>query len=255
MRINRRLWIFLVLLGAAAWTPAFAQNQAGSGLVRIVAGPYLQSPSADSMTIMWITDRNTTGVVEYGASEGGLRTAFGSHDGLIDSNERIHKVALTGLSPGTAYRYRVVSREISNFGPYKVDFGGTVESGFQEFRTLDQRKQEYSFLVFNDMHDIPATFPELLKAAGDRPYDFVVLNGDVLSDFSNERQITLMLSAAVSSFASRVPLIWARGNHETRGALARQFASYIAFAQWPLFLCVRPRPGTLCGPGYGRGQE
>lgn len=221
MRISR--YSLFLLLSAAlaavhAQTPPF----------RITTGPYLQNPSATTMTVVWITNRNATGAVEYGPPDGELKTAFSSHDGLIDSNDRIHKVVLTELRPGTTYRYRVVSRDILNFGPYKVDFGATADSGLGEFRTFDPRKQSFSFLVFNDMHDLPATIPDMLKAAGDHPCDFVLWNGDSISDIENEDQITAMLDEAVKGFASRVPLFWTRGNHEARGKFARQFPLYLA---------------------------
>ena len=180
------------------------------------------------MTIMWITNRNATGAVEFGPPGGDLKAAANSRDGLIESNERVHRVVLSDLSPGTVYRYRVVSRDFLNFGASKVDLGGTVASSFQEFRTFDRRKQDLAFLVLNDIHDIPETFRDLLKVNGDRPYDFVVLNGDVVGDFDNEARITAMVDPAVASFASRVPMFWVRGNHETRGSFARQFASYVA---------------------------
>ncbi|MGD0499683.1 MAG: metallophosphoesterase family protein [Bryobacteraceae bacterium] len=229
--MNRRRWLCVALLGAAfaaAQTQVPAQNQVENKPVGFVSGPYLQNPSENSMTIMWITIRKATGSVEYSTPAGELKTAFSSHDGLIDSNECIHKVVLTDLSPGTVYRYRAVSREILNFLPEKVDFGETVDSGFREFRTFDPRKPNFSFLVFNDMHDRPATFSDMLKVAGDRPYDFVLLNGDTLSDIEGQDQIVSMLNAAVSTFASRIPLIWVRGNHETRGGFARQFPAYLS---------------------------
>jgi len=230
MNIPRRSWLLLALLIAAlagVHAQAPAASQAGGGPIRITTGPYLQNPSESTMTVMWITSRRATGVVEYGPPNGELKTAFNSHDGLIDTNERIHKVVLRGLSPGTAYRYRVVSRDILKFAAYKVEFGETASSGFQEFRTPDRRKSSFSFLVFNDIHDIPATFPDMLKAAGDGPYDFVVLNGDTVGAIDNEGQLTAILNEAVSNFASRIPLVWARGNHETRGELARDFPRYV----------------------------
>ena len=196
--------------------------------LKIVTGPYLQAASETAITIVWITNRNATGAVEFGPPSSALKTAANSRDGLVDSNERVHKVALTGLSSGAVYRYRVVSRDILSFGSSKVDFGEPVTSSFQEFRSFDRRKQESSFLVFNDIHDLPATFRDLLKVNGYRPYDFVVLNGDTVSEFDKEGRITAILDKAVSSFASRVPLIWVRGNHETRGGFARQFPAYVA---------------------------
>ena len=230
--MDRRIFLATAAAAAALAAGSLAAQQpvpaSGPEPLRIVTGPYLQGASGTSMTILWITNRNATGAVEFGPPGGELQTAANSHDGLIDSNERVHKVALTGLSPGAAYRYRVVSRDILNFGSNKVDFGETLSSSFQEFRTFDRRKPDLSFLVFNDIHDIPATIRDLLKVNGDRPYDFVVLNGDTVSDFDREGRITAILDQAVASFASRVPLFWVRGNHETRGSYARQFPAYVA---------------------------
>jgi predicted phosphodiesterase len=194
----------------------------------ITTGPVLQGPMETSMTVTWMTDRDSTGVVEYGPPGGELKTAFTSQHGLIDANQRVHKVVLRDLQPGALYRYRVVSREIVNFHPYRLTYGETVASDFREFRTLDRRKRNYSFLVFNDIHDQPATIPDLLKVAGERPYDFVVWNGDILSHLERENQITAMLDQATAHFASATPLIWVRGNHETRGRLARQLPAYLA---------------------------
>jgi hypothetical protein len=44
---------------------------------------------------------------------------------------------------------------------------------------------------------------------------------------SEEGHLAVMLDGAVGSFASTIPLIWVRGNHETRGRLARDFPSYV----------------------------
>ncbi len=143
-----------------------------------------------------MTDRDSTGIVEYGPPGGELKTAFASQHGLIDANQRLHKVELRGLTPGTRYRYRVVAREISKFHPYRVTFGETITSEFREFRTLDRGRREFSFLVYNDVHDQPAFIPDLLKVAGAAPYDFVVWNGDMVNHVENEGQITALLDQA-----------------------------------------------------------
>ncbi len=108
--------------------------------------------------------------------DGQLNTAFASKHGLVDANERLHSVVLEGLRPGALYRYRVISREIVNFGAYKIEFGETLTNEFRQFRALDRRKSEFSFLVFNDIHDQTATIPELLNITGSWPYDLVILH-------------------------------------------------------------------------------
>ncbi|MFB3828720.1 MAG: metallophosphoesterase [Bryobacteraceae bacterium] len=208
--------------------PAFLVSgvMLGADTLSITNGPYLQIDSGASVAVTWITDRPAAGVVEYGLAGGELKPAFSSHHGLVDTG-RVHHVVLKDLQPGATYRYRVASREILTPRPGKLEQGATVRSEFREFRALDPGKREFSFLVFNDMHDVPATFPELLKAAGAAPYDFVLLNGDIVSHVANEAQVTKMLDAAAASFASSAPFLWVRGNHETRGPFARQLPAYL----------------------------
>jgi predicted MPP superfamily phosphohydrolase len=121
----------------------------------------------------------------------------------------------------------VVSREIVTFGAYKVVFGQSVTNDFHQFRTLDRRKGEFSFVVFNDIHDQAATIPALLQVAGAQPYDFVLLNGDTIGHSDSEKPVVSILDQAAASFASSIPMFWVRGNHETRGAFARQLHAYI----------------------------
>ena len=197
----------------------------------ILAGPVLQCPTDTSIRVAWVTDRNSTGLVEYGPADGELKSALASHHGLIDANQRLHSVVLDGLRPGARYRYRVVSREIVKFGAYKVEFGDTVTNEFRQFQALDREKKEFSFLVFNDIHDQLSTIPELLQIAGPQPYDFVVLNGDVVSHTDNETPVLSMLNQAAASFASTIPMYWVRGNHETRGSFARQLPAYMGLPE------------------------
>lgn len=193
----------------------------------ISTGPVLQCPTENSVRITWLTDRPANGSVEFGPMDGELKTAQSSRHGLIDANERLHSVQLEGLEPGTLYQYRVVSREITDFGAYEVKFGDSTMSDLRQFRTLDSKKTAFSFVVLNDVHDQPRTIPDLLRIAGAEPYDFVVLNGDIVSHTDQESQVTPILDQATATFASRIPMFWIRGNHETRGRFARNLPAYM----------------------------
>lgn len=225
MKLTRRSSLSLMLAGAVA--PAL-RAQTESRPINITTGPLLQSPTDTSMAVTWITDREATGVVEYGVEGGPLTTVFNSTDGLINANERLHQVVLRDLKPGTQYRYRVVSRDIVKFEPYKVTYGETATSEFKTFRTLDATKRSMSFIVLNDLHDIPESIPLLVKLVGAKPYDLAIFNGDIISYVEDEATITKMMDSAVQTFASEIPMVWVRGNHETRGKYARQFKSYMA---------------------------
>lgn len=200
-----------------------------AGAIEIVAGPYLQCPSETSMTVMWITDCNATSWVEYGRGEALDGRAVYSRDGLIDADVTVHRVTIEGLKAGQAYRYRVCSKEILKFEPYEVTYGDTVTGETHEFTTLDRGKGKFSFIVLNDIHEHNELFAALLGQAKPEPYDLVFLNGDILNHIENQRQIIdHVLTPCVEGFASQVPFVYVRGNHEARGRFARRLPDYIA---------------------------
>jgi Domain of unknown function (DUF4082)/Bacterial Ig-like domain/Purple acid Phosphatase, N-terminal domain/Bacterial Ig domain len=59
---------------------------------------------ASTATVTWTTDKASTSVVAYGTSAGSLSSSA-STGGMVTS----HSVKLTGLTPGTTYRFRVTS--------------------------------------------------------------------------------------------------------------------------------------------------
>jgi acid phosphatase type 7 len=214
---------------AMSGTPRSPLPAGAAPAVTILAGPYLQSPGPLSMTVMWVTEPNAAGWVEYGRDGDTPTRVLPVRDGLIEANTRVHRVALTGLEPDTQYTYRIVTRPIVSFGPYKVDYGAIARSDAFTFRTLGHTRQSYSFLVLNDLHeDVDLMRAHLTRAAG-RPYDIVFFNGDSMSHLESEDQVLeRCLRPASDVFASRVPLLLVRGNHETRGAFARELGRYLA---------------------------
>ncbi len=215
----RRATIFLAWLSFSG----------AAGATEIIVGPYLQQPSETSMTVMWITDCNCVSWVEYGQSESLDRKAQRSENGLIEANQTIHRVTIEGLSPGQEYRYRVCSKEILTFEPYKVVFGDTVASDTYAFTTLDPSRENISFVVLNDIHEHNEILVPLAKLAQSEPFDLVFLNGDILGHIENRQQIVdHVLAPCTELFAKETPFVYVRGNHETRGKFARKLPNYIA---------------------------
>lgn len=199
------------------------------GAAQIVTGPYLQAPTETSMTVMWITDRGCTSWVEFGQGEALTRKAHHSQHGLIEADQTIHRVTLDGLSPGTSYRYRIASREIVRFEPYKVTYGETIFSDSYTFTTLNRKKDRFSCVVLNDIHERNAILTSLLRLAEPEPYDLVFLNGDILGHIESQQQIIdHVLAPCTELFATHTPFVYVRGNHETRGRFARRLPDYLA---------------------------
>lgn len=212
-------------------------------------GPYLQAADEDTMTIRWITHTRCYSWVEYGESPDKLdQKAQRVNEGLIEANNTVQAITLKNLSPGKTYYYRVMSRNIDNFHPYKLKFGDTYAGDVFSFITPTEEKRTVEFLVFNDVHDRPETFPSLLKYQGESKPDFVFLNGDMFNWQEDENQLVdHLLKPLCNAFASHTPFIFSRGNHEARGRFARQIADYFdgksrkffySFQRGPLYAIV-----------------
>ncbi|HEU4633132.1 MAG TPA: fibronectin type III domain-containing protein, partial [Flavisolibacter sp.] len=154
-----------------------------------LTAPYLQAPTPTSMCINWITNKLSYSWVEYGEGDSLNQKAHHITDGFVTAYNRVNCIALTGLKPATTYRYRVCSKEILSFQPYKLTYGETINSDTYTFTTPALKTDKASWLVFNDIHDRPESFAHLLKWNGEEPYDFVFLNGDMFDYQTDEEQI------------------------------------------------------------------
>ena len=199
------------------------------GVIHFLCPPYLQYSTDNSVVIKWITNQPARSWVEYGESKPDQKVLPAADLGLIAANDRVHEVTITGLKPGKRYAYKVSSRQIVDFKPYQMTWGETISSEIFYFTTVNPKVREVSWLVFNDIHDRPASFDPLFKLIGKDPFDFVFLNGDMFDYQTDEQQIIdHLISPITSLFASEKPFMYARGNHETRGKYARQFPKYFS---------------------------
>lgn len=201
-----------------------------------VTKPYLSSIANNSMSIRWITNRNCYSWVEFGESENLGQKNHAVKDGMVVANNRIHEIFLKKLKPGKKYYYRVASKEILDFQPYKVVYGETIYGEIYTFETIDTNAVEVSWLVLNDLHDTPNSFEKLIGLNETNPYDFVFLNGDIFNNPQNEGEIVdYLLAPSTEVFATRKPMILLRGNHEARGKYARELPDYFSFPNGQYF--------------------
>lgn len=181
-------------LGAAALvTPrmAIASRPVPAEDFAFSTGPYLQSNFGNEMSISWLTNKVATGWVAYGENAEHLdQIAYGqSALGLKAANSKINCVTLQNLLPGKTYYYRVLSKEIKDFQPYKLTYGTTIQSETASFVNTDVNKTEVSFLMLNDIHDRPQSIPLLVGLDQAKNNDFIFFNGDIFDYQTDEQQI------------------------------------------------------------------
>jgi predicted phosphodiesterase len=92
---------------------------------------------------------------------------------------------------------------------------------------LDAKKSSFSFIVFCDLHDRVEDFKAALASVDWKDVDLVFLNGDMLDKVEGESHLFWgIIDPCVEAFATRIPFVFVRGNHETRGRFARQLPTY-----------------------------
>lgn len=212
-----------------------------------IAGPYLQALSSSQVSVHCITSQNAYTWIEYGVEDLSYK-AHTVKDGLVDANTTRTHIRLKNLLPDTEYKYRVVSKEIVSFAPYKLEYGQEIASDINTFKTPAEQSESVSAIILNDIHDRPESYATLIALAKDLPYEFVILNGDLFDYQTDEQQLVdHLLKPCTKLFASQTPFILNRGNHETRGKFARDLKGYFdypddryyqAFRQGPVFWIV-----------------
>ena len=200
--------------------PLFADVRLKTAKEKIFRSPvYLQSPATDGMTVMWLTNVPCHSWVEYGLDSLNMQRAQTWIEGETMANNTQNRIRMTGLKPGTRYFYRVCSREITLYQPYKKEFGETATSKITSFTTFDNQKTDFTAVIFNDLHDNYSLFNKLLQQVKDLPYDLVIFNGDCIADVQTENIAVNTISHYSRGIgADKVPSVYLRGNHETRGA-------------------------------------
>ncbi|MDR1581813.1 MAG: metallophosphoesterase [Prevotellaceae bacterium] len=198
--------------------------------VKITHGPYLQNVGEHEATIVWITDNDAISWVELvPANENFDAKERPQYYQTKDGNRvigKLHKITIPGLEQGTKYRYRIFSRAaIITMLTYGKVTSSDKQS--QRFTTFDNQKTEISFMVLNDIHGRLDDLTALSKNVKYGTTDLMIFNGDMVDFMLTEQQFfSNCMDKSVELFASEIPVIYARGNHETRGFYNWYFSDY-----------------------------
>lgn len=192
-------------------------------------GPYLQGLTYSDVHIYFTTSQKGFSWVDLrrkGAEEQ-IRCVT-IDDGLIEANNTKNAIHLQKLAPNTSYEYRLVSVPVKQFRLSQNIYGDTIRTPWYAFRTPDPDANSCSFITTSDIHDDAEKYKRLLSHMPIEKTDMVFLLGDILSHFSRVGQpYTSFIDVSVEKFAKEKPFVLVRGNHDTRGALARTYPEYI----------------------------
>lgn len=192
-------------------------------------GPYLQGLTSGEVYIYFTTSSEGFSRVELRKKgENGVRTFVTVDDGLVEAYNTKNAVRLDRLKPASEYEYRLLSKEMVEFRPYKVTYGEEIASPWFSFTTPDPSAKNCSFIAMSDIHADTAKYRKLLSLMPVASAESVFLIGDIISYFDvPDRPYTGFIDVSVDEFATEKPFVIVRGNHETRGKLARTYGDYV----------------------------
>ena len=216
-------------------------------------GPYLQAVGEHEFTVVWTTDADAVAWVEVAPDDGSdfyavERPRYYQSEHGRRTIGRVHRVTVRGLEPGTCYRYRIFAQQILE-RESSHPIGGRVAASrvykHEPYRmtTLDASRPKVRFSVVNDIHGNDSLLCRLLDGVTRANTDLVFFNGDMTSSVDSEEQIArAYLGPASKLFASEVPLVMVRGNHENRGTFSYRLSDYVVTPEGRFYYMFRQGP-------------
>ena len=194
----------------------------------IKCGPWVVGVTENEMTIVWTSTSRCMGWVEVAPDDGSSFYAEERpryYEDLMGRHvvSQVHHVRLTNLNPGTVYRYRLFQQCIDDRGHSPIPLGRVTASDVYSrkpfaVRTLDKSKEEISFTMINDIHGRDSMMNAHTKDVRANNPDFVVFNGDMVSFMGSIDDVEKgFMTRASKNFSPDYPLVYVRGNHESRG--------------------------------------
>ena len=183
----------------------------------VVAVADTEGGVSDEYSVVFATSAPGTGYIEYDYN-GEHYKIYDAEGGKIEGGSMIHSITvprehLDGNS------YKVGSMRVFEVYGYGGRNGRTIESETYHFKGVSGEEQTY--LCVSDWHVRLARMKETISHAGD--YDAVLLMGDAAPALQYEDEAAhYIVKFGGDVSGGEKPVIYLRGNHETRGAYASE---------------------------------
>jgi predicted phosphodiesterase len=179
--------------------------------------------NGSEFTVVWATNDTATGYVEY--SYGGENYKVFDSDGGKIITDKIHSVTLP-YEHLRGNSYRVCSMRVIDELGYGGTNGKTLVSSYYSFS--EEITEDLEILCVSDWH----LHNKAMYAASDKlsDPDMVIMLGDATNAmYCLEDIIDYIIAPAGELSGSSVPVLFVRGNHDTRGEYAAGIAGYLGY--------------------------
>ena len=147
-----------------------------------------------------------------------------TYAGYRKTEEKIHKIIVPTAALDNTGEYTVSTRSMILRGPYSALQGNIISNTYQ-WRGLNA-EDGLDYYVLSDTHNTQKSPTAAGSYFGDK-LDFLICCGDTASWIDREEDLTEMLRLAATITKGQVPVVYARGNHETKGIRAHEYYKYV----------------------------
>ncbi|MEW6233819.1 MAG: metallophosphoesterase [Candidatus Omnitrophota bacterium] len=179
-----------LFFGALAWMGMFVPA-AGAELL---AGPYLQRPATDGITIAWETKEPCVGTVHYGIG-----------DLILSSTE---------INPATSHHLRLENLNPSTFYSYRCGWLDQI-TDLYTFKTAPPSEAEsFRLVLTGDSRSNPQVCAEIAEQIRQASPDLVIHTGDIVSDGLIYENWKTQFFDPMKNLLNAFPFLPVLGNHE-----------------------------------------
>lgn len=201
-----RVSLYNKALSAAEVKDLGGYEQASRPMSSFLTKPYIQNVTTDSVTIMWESDFEKAGKVNYGTSDpsGNTVTATVTPSG---ANTFIQKAVLKPLQPGSAYYFRA----ITNSTPNLIQ---TVKTATKDPNSV------FTVGIWGDSHNLTPFSNMASYLVDNLNPDFCFSTGDVTNDGNDSVELRkVFIPTVLETIGSKVPFYESFGNHDVNAQL------------------------------------
>ncbi len=195
------------------------------GFTKITTEPAVFDCGNDSYAVVWATSAKGSGCVKY-TYNGEEKVIWDSVAGVIRTDDTVHSVIVpkAELQGNT---YKVCSQYVGFKFGYNAGVGQIVESKEYSFKGLP-KEDGIKILAVADIHEMEKEMKQSLEYFKNEQPDFVAMLGDVTSTMEVKDQFANdFLKYANILSKGEIPVVYTRGNHETRGEFSAIMKQYL----------------------------
>ena len=152
---------------------------------------------------------------------------YDDSNGILRSGRLTHKMTVPMAELDAAWSYTVRWRKMIERKPYRSEVG-EIEEYTSAFRPIDPDKERINIYNIADAHnrvDGPINAGKYFERTGEE-LDLLLLNGDIPNHSGDVAYFEAIHRIAAGVTGGEIPVVFARGNHDTRGVCAELIEDY-----------------------------